>query len=203
MLRTMSRFIFLALLVLLAGTGAVRAASTPENLGKFGAWTAYRMIENEQAVCYMSITARPPRDKKSKTKRGDVVLMITQRPGDNSSDVVSYTAGLKFKSSSDVNVTIGSKKFNLFTQGDTAWSRDNATDRALTAAIRSGGSMTVSGVSARATTVTDTLNLKGASQAYAAMNKACGLSVPEEPKTKTKPAPKKADKKTKTKPKRP
>ena len=173
--------------VFVCGGGATYAAGGPEPLGKFGFWAAYRLTEGEQAVCYMSITAHPPQAKKQKAKRGDVVLMITHRPGDSSTDVVSYTAGLKFKPASEVNIAIGAKKFNLFTQGDTAWSREPATDHALAAAIRSATSMTITGTSAHDTPLADTLNLKGAFAAYVAIGKACGLPVPEEPRAKKAP----------------
>jgi hypothetical protein len=108
--------------------------------------------------------------------------MITHRPADNSTDVVSYTAGMKFKPASEAVVTVGAKKFSLFTQGDTAWSRDAATDHELAAAIRNGSSLNVTGASARETPMADTVNLKGGFPAYVAVNKACSLPVPEEPK---------------------
>jgi len=194
------RFIVLAFVGgVIFGATSARAAAGPEVLGKYGTWTSYRMTESDQPVCYMSITAKPPVEKDKKVRRGEVVLMITHRPADNSTDVVSYTAGVKFKSSSEAEVTIGSKKFSLFTQGDTAWSRDAATDHALATAIRNGSSMTISGYSARDTTLNDTLNLKGSFQAYVAINKACGLPVPEEPKPAKKPAPKKSGKSSKKK----
>ena len=161
---------------------SARAASSPELLGKFGVWGAYKMTDGSQPVCYMSLTTRSPADKKQKTKRGDVVLMITHRPADNSTDVVSYTAGVKFKTGSEAVIAVGKKTFNLFTQGDTAWSRDAATDHALAAAIRNNASLTVKGETARNTTLADTLNIKGSFDAYTAINRACGLPVPEAPK---------------------
>lgn len=176
----------------------LQAASSPEQLGKFGFWTAYKMTENGQPVCYMSITTRPAAEKK-KPKRGEVILMITHRPADNSTDVVSYTAGLKYKPSSEALVQIGSQKFDLFTQGDTAWSRDVATDHALATAIRNGSNMTINGLTSRDTAIADKLDIKGSFEAYVAINKACGLPVPEAPKTKKAAAKTKPSKSTKKK----
>ncbi|MDD5586697.1 MAG: invasion associated locus B family protein [Alphaproteobacteria bacterium] len=173
----------LAALFLACCAGPALAAEAPKDLGKSGLWAAYRMPEGGQPVCYMSLTVSPPQAKKQKGRRGDITLMITHRPADNSTDVVSYTAGMKFKPASEAAVTIGSQKFGLFTQGDTAWSRDASTDHALAAAIRNGASMSVTGVSAQDALIAETLSLKGAFAAYVLINKACGLPVPEAPKT--------------------
>ncbi len=177
-----------------AAVPSAHASAPPELLGRFGVWGAYKMIESGSPVCYMSLTTRPPQDKKQKTKRGDVVLMIAHRPKDHSTDVVSYTAGVRLKAGSEATITTGGKTFNLFTHGDTAWSRDVATDHALAAAIRRSSTLTVKGQTARDTVLSDTLNLKGSFEAYTAINKACGLPTPEPPKaanvpTKAKPAP--------------
>ncbi|MDD5587394.1 MAG: invasion associated locus B family protein [Alphaproteobacteria bacterium] len=192
----MKTFSLVILLLTMFWAPPAPAAAARETLGKFGYWTAFRLAEGGQSVCYMSLTAHPPQAKKPKGRRGDVVLMITQRPADSSTDVVSYTAGMKFKPASEAVITIDSKKFSLFTQGDTAWSRDASTDHALAAAIRNGASMNVTGVAAQDALITDTLNLKGAFAAYVAVNKACGLPVPEAPK-----APKKAKSLPKSSPK--
>jgi len=171
------------LLVVCGRTNAVSAGDS-EIIGKFGGWIASRIMEGGHPVCYMSLTVSPPPVKKAKSKRGNIVLMITHRPADNSTDVVSYSAGLKFKPASEAIVTIGSKTFNLFTQGDTAWARDSAADRELAATIRNAETMLVTGVSAQNISLSDTISLKGSFAAYSAISKACGLPVPESPKKK-------------------
>ena len=183
-------------------------AAAPKPIGKFGYWSAYQMVEGQNNVCYMSITAKPPEkkdDKKKKTiKRGDVVLMITHRPSEGSTDVISYAAGTKFKSASDVTFKIGGKDYNLFTQGDTAWSRDQATDRAIAEALRSATNMTVTGTLASGTPLSDSVNLKGVNEAYAAISKACNVAYTplktEKPKAEKKAVPKPQAPKTPAKP---
>lgn len=168
--------------VLFADTGTALAA--PKSLGTFGYWATYQMNEGNASVCYMSITAKsPPKKGEKKSKRGDVVLMITHRPSEGSTDVVSYSVGAKFKPASDVTVKIGSNSFTMFTQQDAAWAHDSATDRAIAAALRSGASATFTGQLASGTALADTVNLKGAAEAYYAIGKACGLAV-----SKPKPA---------------
>jgi hypothetical protein len=132
--------------------------------------------------------------KLKKAVRGPVTLMITERPGDNSRDVVSYDTGYVFKPGSDLKIAIGRSGFSLFTEKDTAWSRDAMTDHALTAAILKNPSLTAMGTPAArgAGATTDTLALKGAPEAYRAITKACGIEIEAPPK------PAKSQKKTKT-----
>ncbi len=191
------RFILLSVLLALGLPCASARAAEPSSVGKFGFWTAYVVREHDQPVCYMSITSRVPPTKtpgKKDIRRGEIALMVTHRPAENSSDVISYTAGMKFKPASEVMINIGKKKFSLFTQGDTAWSRDSATDHALATAMRGSASMTVTGVSAKGMKLAETVFLKGADSAYHAIGKACGLPVTELPKAaapRTKTTPKK------------
>lgn len=191
MKRALSFLFFLSMGLVLFG--GAQAATAPKLLGKFGYWSAYQMFEGENPVCYMSITAKPPVKKgEKKAKRGDVVLMVTHRPSENALDVISYAAGAKFKSASDVTFKINGKDYSLFTQGDTAWARDQAGDRAIVGALRSVGSATVAGTLANGAALADTVNLKGMPDAYYAIGKACGLEVspPKKaaPKTDKKPA---------------
>jgi hypothetical protein len=159
-------------------------SAAPKSLGSFGVWNAFTYNEKGQPVCYMLTKIQPAKVKNKKFKRGGSWLTITHRPGETSTDVVSFTSGYNFKAGSDVDIHIGKSGFSLFTQKDTAWSRDAMTDHALAKAIRNGASMTVAGVpDARGVSgITDTVNLKGAAPAYAAIGKACGLEVREEPK---------------------
>jgi hypothetical protein len=163
-----------------------------ETLGKFGNWSAYVVYEGKNPVCYMSLTARPPEAKGAKVKRDPVTLMVTHRPAESSSDVISYSAGMKFKAGTDVEIHIGEKNFSLFTQDDTAWARDALTDRSIATAMRSGvGQMTLTGTSVTGKNFGDTIPLKGADEAYYAASKACGLKA-DKPASEKPAAPKSA-----------
>ena len=63
----------------------------------------------------------------------------------------------------------------MFTRGDGAWTRNAKQDAVLVAAMRSGKSMILRGVSGRGTRTTDTYSLKGFSAAHNAIGKACGI----------------------------
>jgi len=156
-------------------------------LGTFGGWKAYSYGTKDEPVCYMTLATHFPANKKF--RREPSYLMITHRPAENSKNVVSYVAGYNFKTTSEVKIELGKKSFDLFTQKDTAWSRDASTDHALALAIRDGASAKVTGAPAAkgVAPITDTLNLKGAAAAYAAIGKVCGIAT--ETPAKPKPAP--------------
>jgi len=148
-------------------------ASEPSKIGDFGQWQAYVFDENGSKVCYMA--AKPVSTEPKGAKRGDIVALITHRPAEGTKNVFSYMTGYGYKKGQDVNITIDSKKFNLFTQNDMAWAADASADNAITDAIKKGSKMVVKGESARGTKTTDTFTLKGSSKAYEAISKECGL----------------------------
>ena len=110
----------------------------------------------------------------SKTHRGEVFALITNRPAEGSRNVFSYITGYGYKAGSDVTVTIDKQHFTLFTQDDTAWAPDGVTDNKIADAIRKGTAMTVKGTSTHGTETVDHFLLAGASAAAKAINAACG-----------------------------
>ena len=148
-------------------------ASEPKLLGEHGDWKAYMFMENSGKVCYM--VSQPKKHEGNYTKRGDIFALITHRPAEGSKNVFSYIAGYSYKPGSEVTVSIGNQKFSLFTQDDSAWASDEATDNKLAEAVRRGNSLVVKGVSSRDTITTDTFGLKGSSAAHQAISSECGI----------------------------
>ena len=165
---------------------AAVAALKERALGTFGAWHAYVYNEGGQTVCYMVTTKLiKPTDAR---KRADPYLMITHRPIEASTDVVSYGAGLRLDSWRDVTIRIDQSRFDLFSVRDTAWTRDAQTDHRLAAAIRSARLARITGFPGKkgAKKITDQFNLSGAAAAYRAIGRACGL-LPDIPRKPTIP----------------
>jgi hypothetical protein len=153
--------------------GTVAHAAEPQLIGSFNDWNAFSYDENGQKVCYMS--SRPKKDEGNYKQRGDIYVLITHRPAEKSLDVVSVTTGYTYKEKSEAQVSVGNQNFKLFTDGDTAWARDEKTDKSLVSAIRGGSAMIIKGTSNRGTATTDTYSLAGTSAAYEAINKACDV----------------------------
>jgi invasion protein IalB len=162
----------LALLTLLVFT-APAYAEEAKLISEHRDWAAYALTEGGGKVCYMA--SKPTASEPKGAKRGDIYAMITHRPAEKSYGVVSFVVGYTYKKDSEASVTIGNQRFSLFTDGDTAWAYDDATDKALAAAIRSGDKMILTGTSARGTQTTDTFSLTGTGAAYKAIGTACGV----------------------------
>lgn len=165
----------LALAVVGLGSAGSPAAAEeqPQYLATHRDWHTFQYTENGHRVCYMA--TRPTKEEPGNVRRGDVFLLVTHRPAENSRDVVSIVTGYTYKPGSEVTLTIGNNTFRLFTDNDTAWARDAATDRAIVQAMTNGSTMVVRGTSARGTNTTDTYSLRGFSAAHAQINQACGL----------------------------
>ncbi len=152
---------------------ALPALAEQRPVGKFGDWQVFSGEENGAPICFM--LSKPIKQEGKFKKRGTTYATITQRPAENSLDVVSFVAGYDFKDNMQPKLSIGRETFTLFTRNDTAWARDAVADKAVLAAIRRGNQMVLQGESERGTKITDTYSLKGTSKAIEAMNKACGL----------------------------
>lgn len=146
-------------------------AGEPRLLSTYGNWDTYVVFEGSDKVCYMASQAKTP--KANYKTRGQPYAIITHRPGDGTRNVFSYLGGDTYKKGSEVNLEIDGQKFALFTQEDTAWAPDSATDGKLSKAIMAGKTMTVKGTSGRGTATTDTLGLDGASAAHDRIDKEC------------------------------
>jgi hypothetical protein len=150
-------------------------ASVPDPLGEFGRWAGWALTEAGGKLCY--IYSEPTRSEGDYTRRGDTYVQVTHRTAAKTRNVVSITAGYPYQEQSEVELVIdGDKKFMLFTDGDTAWARDDKTDAAIVQAMRAGRTMVVRGTSARGTLTTDTYSLNGVTAAHNAISKACGVN---------------------------
>jgi invasion protein IalB len=134
-------------------------------------WTVY-VVENERGkVCY--IASEPTKQEGTYSKRGNPAVLVALLPGEPPTEQVSVQPGYAYKRNSGVEVAIGTQRFDLFTQGEHAWARTDADDKALIGSMRRGSTMVVKGTSVRDTTSTDTYSLNGFSGAYQAMQDAC------------------------------
>lgn len=169
------RFLLPATVILCTTVLPARAAETAElqRLGTYGEWTAYTAMEKGQKLCYMS--SQPLKAEGDYISRGDIFALITHRPARKALDVFSVVAGYTYKDGSSVELKIGKKTFSLFTSGGRAWAHDAKTDTTIGSLIRKGNEMVIRGTSLRGTLTTDTYSLSGATQAWEAINDACGI----------------------------
>lgn len=162
-------------LVSVVAVCALLAASpaAAKQIGSFKDWSAHAEGKGKARTCW--IYSEPVKDEGKYKKRGRIYALITHIPGDKVTNQVQFTAGYTFKKGSAVQVAIGKRKFELFTNADTAWARNKKDDSALVSAMRSGSRMIVTGTSSRGTKTKDTYSLSGISAAHNAIGKACGI----------------------------
>lgn len=144
-----------------------------KQIGSFKDWSAHAEGKGKSRTCW--IYSEPVKDEGKYTRRGRIYSLVTHMPGDNIVNQVQFTAGYTFKKGSAVQVVIGAKKFELFTNADTAWARNGKDDADIVRAMRAGATMVVTGVSSRGTQTKDTYSLSGITAAHNATLKACGI----------------------------
>ncbi|NDE90733.1 MAG: hypothetical protein EB059_06295 [Alphaproteobacteria bacterium] len=191
-------FLILLLVIGIPTMGLAKDASAPKKLGEFKGWQAYEASIGGHSTCYMMLRPNKQeytkqdykkavaekaksKDKKKKTepvaaKRSDVYMMITFRPSESMSPVISYRSGYIFKQASEVLLSTGDKPFNLFTDRDQAWARSGAMDGAITNAVRKAKQVVIQGISNDGGKSTDHFSPDGAENAYKAVIKACGIT---------------------------
>jgi hypothetical protein len=169
----MIRFPLAAALLLLAPAAfAADEAGTQQLLAEQG-WTALTFQDKGAKVCYLVGT--PEKTEPASLKRGRIDLYVTQRPHEKSFNVVHFDAGYTYKQGSSADLTIDGHPFTLFTNKDSAWSVDSATDGAITAALAKGNVAVLKGTSSHDAVTTDTYALHGFTEALDAIDKACGV----------------------------
>ncbi len=170
----MLRKIFLPIIcVFLAATAAAPAfASTgsPTLTAHVHGWKIYRYHAKNGPVCFMS--AKPQKED-IPSRRGQVFFFVTHWPHGGGNNVISVSTGYTYKKDSHVLLKVKGKTFTLFTQGSMAWTQDGTEDDAVVKEVKAGETMVITGTSERGTRTTDTYSLKGSTDAYRAMMRAC------------------------------
>jgi len=151
-----------------AATGA-----KAERLGDAQGWSAFAETDKNAKACYL--VGRPVKSDPDNLKRGDVYVYVTHRPAEKSYNVVSFASGYPYKDATDAELTVETHKFTLFTNKESAWSRDAATDKAVVDAMAKAKQAILKGTSTRGTITTDTYSLDGFAPMLAQIDKACGV----------------------------
>lgn len=158
---------FCLTVALLPSLGLAQAKT--DFLGSFGDWEAYSSSDGG-SLCY--IATLPTKSEGKYTRRGDVFLLVSHRPQENSIGIVSLEAGYSYGKKSKITATIGGKSYAMFPDGGHAFAYEDAP---LVNAMIRGSNLVIKGTSSRGTLTTDTFSLTGFTAAYNAASKACGV----------------------------
>ncbi|WP_290559781.1 invasion associated locus B family protein [Aestuariivita sp.] len=107
-------------------------------------------------------------------RRGDVLLFVFFRPGEEVTGQVTFTGGYPFADGSTVNLQIGSNTFELFTEGEWAWPASPADDAKVITAMKRGAQAVLTARSSRGTQTVDTFSLLGFTAAVEDAEARCG-----------------------------
>lgn len=158
---------------------AKAAAPNSRAIGTFDSWTAYVAEDGTGRVCYLA--GAPQKSEPVRFTRNSPMAMVTHRPAENVSNVVSFVEGAALKDGSEVVLSLGPRKFELFTNGDSAWARTSDLDRAIVTALAGAKEAIVKATPVKGPTTTDIYSLAGFPKALAAIDKACGIKREEAP----------------------
>ncbi len=138
-----------------------------------GDWTVFAGSSPKEcwAVSPPKSTKNTRDGKEVEVQRGDIRLYVAYRPG--AAGEVSFTGGYPFKPGSTVAVDVGGQKFDMFTEGENAWTGSSSEDAKLIAAMRAGADVTLSAMSSRGTRTVDTFSLSGVTAATNAAKAKC------------------------------
>ncbi len=140
-------------------------------------WSIFEAGSGGGKVCW--VVTQPTKSTATRggqtvtVNRGDIFLMVSSRPKDKVKNEVSFLSGYPFKKGSKVKVSVGSKNFTMFTDGENAWTSSSGEDAKLAAAFRAGSSARVEGTSARGTVTRDTFSLSGFTAALKSSQSRC------------------------------
>lgn len=153
-------------LCIAAFTIAAGAATAQESSNRVAANTDWSVfVEENPKECWS--VSKPKETINTKdgrvvaVSRGDILLFVSYRPGSNVNGEVSFTGGYPFASGSTVSLTIGGETFQLFTDGEWAWSKDADMDAKIIAAMKRGADAVAVGNSSRGTRTEDKFSLLG------------------------------------------
>jgi hypothetical protein len=162
------------------------AAPAARSLGTIGSWSAYASGDKPGRICYL--VGRPQKSDSAGIARKAPVAMVTHRPSENIANVVSFVEGYPLKTGSDAALEVDDKKFDLFTNDDSAWARTAELDRTIVSTLAKGRTATVKGTPQGGKPTTDTYSLAGFGKALALIDEACGVSRPETSTVQAAPA---------------
>lgn len=160
----LSRLAPIALLILAAGPAA---AQSVQALGEFRDWAAYTASDGNGQVCFaMSkpTDVSPPVDGYTQA-----YLYLTNRPSQGVANEVNLVAGFEFAPDQPATLSVGSQKFDLFTQKDAAWLLDSTQNDDLAGALRAGSTVVIEGTTDKGILVSETFSLSGATAASRAI----------------------------------
>ena len=150
-------------LMAMSATGAAVAQESTNRVAAKTDWSVF--VEADPKECWGVSAPKETVNTRDgevvSVRRDDILLFITYRPGSNVAGEVSFTGGYPFAADSTVSMVIDGETFELFTDGEWAWSGSQQDDEQIIAAMKQGSSAVLTARSSRGTQTQDTFSLLG------------------------------------------
>jgi len=165
----------IACAALALGATSVFAQESKNRVAAHSDWSVFEAEEPPQcwSVSSPKETINTRDGRVVAARRGDILLFVSYIPGSGVKGQVSFTGGYPFRDGSTVSMDISGTKFELFTEGEMAWSASDADDAKIIAALKRGAEALVVGSSSRGTRTEDKFSLIGFTAAVEEAAKRC------------------------------
>jgi hypothetical protein len=157
---------------LLAAYVPAAQAASPQLIGRFDAWHAFRLDSGSTRLCYLLST--PVERLPAGLKRGPAYLFVAHHLSDNDRrSEISLELGFPLDAASTSTLLIGTTEFELAEKGEQAWLSDERDHPKAIAALKRALAAIVRTTSTRGNETRDAYTLRGFTRAYGAITDAC------------------------------
>jgi hypothetical protein len=166
----------LGLALTVAAQGALAQDESSNRVAAITDWNVF--VENDPTECWGVSSPKESKNtdddgRPKAVRRGDILLFVSFKKGGSSTGEVSFTGGYPFADGSKVTMYIGGTVFELFTDGEWAWSGGPEEDAKIIAAMKGGSSAILKAHSTRGTNTADNFSLFGFTAALEEAAKRC------------------------------
>lgn len=162
----------------MGGVGAPAEAQQLQRTERHKNWSVFVQNQGGPKYCYAATTptktsARRDGRAIDSITRDKAFLMVTTFPEQNAVNEVSVRVGFPIDAKKTATLRVGAKTFQMFSDGEDAWSERPELDKDIVAAFRAGATATVTTISTRGTEVTDEFSLVGFTDAVNSVRRLC------------------------------
>lgn len=157
------------------GPAAAQDGSSDNRVDAMTDWSVFEGTDPREcwAVTTYKESVNTRDGREVAVNRGEILLMVFFRPGNEVQGQVAFTGGYPFAEGEAVTVDIGGSEFELFTEGDWAWPATPQDDSRIVTAMKRGADAVVTAQSSRGTQTRDTFSLLGFTAAVEDAERRC------------------------------
>jgi len=169
----MTRFLRLGLVLAIMGFAAPALAQMVPPLEKHRYWGVFVNGQGTSKVCFIMSLPYESTANREGVRRGPIYFYVTSRPGEGVSREPSIAMGYPLATDQANIVIDGAKRFDLKTEGETAWVANPAQEAAIIEAMKAGTKLVITGTSTKGTVTSDTYSLSGVTAAMNSLSAQC------------------------------